>query len=979
MILFLADLHLHPWPEFSRMIVDPFSGRMINSRLLDQICVLRDAVVVAKHKGATTLVILGDVFHVKGVVDAACYQPVYDFFHWVKDQGLSIVILTGNHDQASADGRTHTVHGLGHWATIVDTPRLVTVGSSIVLGCVPYTKNRDTLKDHLHLVSTMVAKIKARRAVLCLHAGVDGAAVGPVEYRMKEPLQLEDLPDNFQWRLLGHYHKPQKLDKTTYYVGSPMQHNRGERGEAKRAMFLDKDMQLGSISLAGPEFHRIQHGDLHENLEPGYYDLVTPAGCINPEIPFVPGAAFKVVPTLKKSKKVRLDMEEVTTDEDLLKKYVIHTVKDKTLRKPLYLLGKKLLALTEEGNTTHKFVIKSVTVQNFLALHKAHLVLNQPGTIFAVLGENLDSEGFESNGSGKSSLLPESIYWGLYGKLARDIPAAKVVHNQHRRDCYVDLRLTIGADKVRVIRFRKCQALGGDGLILKVNNKDVSKTTVADTQAVLDTMLGIDFLTFSSVMAFSPDNLRFVGSTDATQKQVLDSILQVTRFGEAQTHAKSQLKDLKTSRQELREGVAREEGRLETHEETLAQHEASSREFVQQEKARRVAAKERVQDLKRQIIEAQEAHDSAKVETEALGKSLRRETKDLEKLDKNQLNERYRKALQHHATAKASVRSLKDEVGSLVFSLDTANESVGKPCPTCGQEMKHLGKLIASLTTQQSQKREALQQAEAALTTACEALKHAEDNQAIWEELSAKLKKAQDLLNKKWEHVKDLEQAVLQLQESLAAWQDTLRNPPANPYTELLEKSRATVEATKETLTTLHAAAAALDTKIQNLEYWVTAFGHGGIKNFLLEQVLPDLTMYANTYAQKLAGGDITIDFDLTQSASGAEKFSIKALNANGADQYGGNSSGERRRIDICVMLALFRVAAKRCRINLLVLDEVTDTLDTVGIESMLDLLRELAADMQLTIFITSHVGLSDYIEDRICIVKQNGSATLRG
>ena len=125
-------------------------------------------------------------------------------------------------------------------------------------------------------------------------------------------------------------------------------------------------------------------------------------------------------------------------------------------------------------------LIKNVQIKNLFSFEEVNIELE--GNIYLVTGINLDENGFESNGSGKTSLL-NSIYWCLFNKVI------------DKRDSSEVLRL--GADKGNcIITFdnnikliRKINSKGIKKLTVIQNNTDISADTATDTQTIIDEML----------------------------------------------------------------------------------------------------------------------------------------------------------------------------------------------------------------------------------------------------------------------------------------------------------------------------------------------------------------------------------------------------------------------------------------------------------------------------------------------------------
>ncbi len=167
---------------------------------------------------------------------------------------------------------------------------------------------------------------------------------------------------------------------------------------------------------------------------------------------------------------------------------------------------------------------------------------------------------------------------------------------------------------------------------------------------------------------------------------------------------------------------------------------------------------------------------------------------------------------------------------------------------------------------------------------------------------------------------------------------------------------------------------------LEKASFWVEAFGPRGIRSFIFENALPYLSEKANTYSTILTGGTVTIDILPTtplKNGTTKEKLFVSAKNSFGANVYAGNSDGERRRIDICILLALQDLIASRASKvwNTIIFDEVMDTLDKTGIQNVIELLRTY---QNKNIFLISHSeDLKQYFDTAIIVQKENGVSKL--
>ena len=88
-----ADLHLHGWSAFSDTTEHGTNSRL--EILLSEL--LRCATEVIKN-GGDTMIVAGDVFHVRGSIAPLVLNPVKDCFKGIIGMGVKVILLAGNHD-----------------------------------------------------------------------------------------------------------------------------------------------------------------------------------------------------------------------------------------------------------------------------------------------------------------------------------------------------------------------------------------------------------------------------------------------------------------------------------------------------------------------------------------------------------------------------------------------------------------------------------------------------------------------------------------------------------------------------------------------------------------------------------------------------------------------------------------------------------------------------------------------------------------
>lgn len=124
-------------------------------------------------------------------------------------------------------------------------------------------------------------------------------------------------------------------------------------------------------------------------------------------------------------------------------------------------------------------------------------------------------------------------------------------------------------------------------------------------------------------------------------------------------------------------------------------------------------------------------------------------------------------------------------------------------------------------------------------------------------------------------------------------------------------------------------------------------FGPTGVPAYITGAAITKVTEYANMFLGRLGTG-LSIDLTSTTTLSSGEsrnKIDIVVRGAGGGS-YDRCSGGQRRRIDVAILLGLNLLASSLLGPgSTLFLDEVFDTLDADGIEAFASVLQELAEE----------------------------------
>lgn len=192
----VSDVHCHAWSAFSTTLK---SG--VNSRLQIILDELMRAAKSVKKAGGSTLVVAGDLFHVRGSVQPSVLNPVMSAFTQISLMGITVYAIAGNHDLEGKDATTlgNAMQALGSIPNFhpITEPTSVTIPEGITLHLFPWYAELNDLRkamiEHPHT--------DADHAII--HAPVNGVIKGLPDTGLTPE---EIVAMGYKFVFVGHYH-----------------------------------------------------------------------------------------------------------------------------------------------------------------------------------------------------------------------------------------------------------------------------------------------------------------------------------------------------------------------------------------------------------------------------------------------------------------------------------------------------------------------------------------------------------------------------------------------------------------------------------------------------------------------------------------------------------------------------------------------------------------------------------------------------
>lgn len=610
--------------------------------------------------------------------------------------------------------------------------------------------------------------------------------------------------------------------------------------------------------------------------------------------------------------------------------------------------------------------------------------------IALILGRNLDEPRMKSNGAGKST-LGDALEWCLFGEVPRGDAADSIVNAESGKGTTVAVQVM--DDEQRLIQIQRARKVKNapSGPRVWVDGVEVTKLDADETQRVIEGLLGLDRQVFRAAVLFAQgESFTFADATDAERKEILTKILQL---------------------EELDRWAELVDERVRAAEQVLPRIDVASLvtqiQYVGQQNPQVHAdAWEADFQTRKDSLQTQLQHATAEVErtriaVEALAGHVATATllpparpQALADLDFE---------LQRVAASRANMeREIGQERGRYKDAsarLAAIQEKGTGTCSACGQPItaahlahevlqiqKYLadteatGKRLAGLLAEEAQRMAELQQKRQSIDA-----EYQQALQKVAAERAVAQRHAGEANQIRYSH----QQAQDVLTRLTHQWGALIGQ--VNPFLAEIQRREQTLAQLRAQLAEREEQRARLEEELRYWQFWKTGFGPKGLKSYVLDARLDEMSTEANRWVQLLTGGTIWVRFE-TQKAVGkgkgaklTEQFSVRVFRHNPDGtiterSFRSWSGGEKHRIALGIDFGLARLIASRAKrsYDLLILDEVFQkSLDGAGKEAVAEMLQHLAHEKSSILVVDHDVIFQGLFEDTIIVEKKNGRSRL--
>lgn len=644
----------------------------------------------------------------------------------------------------------------------------------------------------------------------------------------------------------------------------------------------------------------------------------------------------------------------------------------------------------------------SISASNFGPYEKFELPLYKQGLIW-VGGINNDTDAADSNGSGKSSIF-KAITWGLYGETIDGEKGDKVIRDGEK---IAEVKLGIIDSNSEIWTISRTRTKNAPRLTLLKPDGKIYEGNKNDIQDRIIHMVGLDFKAFKNTVLYGQnDSSRFANprTKDSERKTMLHSILNTELLEACYKKAGEIAKTVKSEIRVTEEKLERAKAACGEHDTEYLQlcysnYEIEKEERILKHKNKALEYRNEAKQVRKESEKKPKIPNTKSIEDSISLISI--EISEAEKANDivNSLDGEIDKETEVNTEYVVRVSSLKKE---LKISEEALERLGGDRCPVCttvlnsGEAYSHIIKLKqkhACVVKELKKIDGARKKQEEKLCSLKNKRKVYEEKSSILSTLYKKLNRLESELSEAKIEISRIKERSVKLVEKAKSYVAKAKDEIAkiqeivieeNPYLEQLARAKAKVEMYANNIAEYNKTIEEKSRILAYYEFWVKGFSNQGLPSYVLDSVMPYITERANNYLDTLSDGDITISFSTQRelkSSKGEMRDEIEIRwSIEGSEMYP-PSGGQLKKMEIATDLALMDLVASNegGNLDLLMLDEVFDGLDSEGNSRVLALLQKLRA-RRSSIFVVSHESkMSEVFEKGIYAVKRNGTAYLEG
>ena len=565
-----------------------------------------------------------------------------------------------------------------------------------------------------------------------------------------------------------------------------------------------------------------------------------------------------------------------------------------------------------------------------------------------------------TNGAGKSS-IPLILEEVLFNKNSKGIKKADIANRINNKGYDISLDFDVNGDEYKIEVNRrasiKCK--------LFKNDEDISSHTATNTYKTVEEVLGLDFKTFTQIVYQNTNtSLQFLTATDTNRKKFLIDLLQLEKYVDY-------FEIFKEKSRVLSGEVSHIQGKLDTIIKWLDDNNLEAPTILPKLDLPKISENDLEQLSSLQLEFKNISEINRKINQNNFYKT------ELAGIDLS----KYKNKGNHLLESRQNYDKDLEELGKWqsVYNSEVFEGTSEDICPTCGQEVDQ--DLLDEIYQREEEKHN---QAFNYIKKIQDTIRHKKKVNEQIEEKQKEERRWKELFNSidqtlpaEIKDADELQRKIEMLAEKIDNEQKELEyviseNESRERHNTRLQVIQEQIGEFKEELKTHENKLEEVKDMLGSIDILKKAFSTNGLLAYKIENLVKDLEELTNEYLAELSDGRFNLQFVVLN-----DKLNVEIDDNGKAVEILALSAGELARVNTSTLLAIRKLMSSisKSRINVLFLDEVTNVLDEVGKEKMVEI---LLGEENLNTYIVSH-GWTHPLLSKIEVIKENEISRLDG
>lgn len=538
------------------------------------------------------------------------------------------------------------------------------------------------------------------------------------------------------------------------------------------------------------------------------------------------------------------------------------------------------------------------------------------------------------NGSGKSTIM-DALSFCLYGQPYRKIKIQELINRRNKKGLLVSCKFSIGDDVFKIIRGLKpdiTEIYKNDQPLNLLSSKKLN-------QEELDKIIGINYKLFKQIISLSVNyNEPFLSLGLTEKRDIIEQIFDIRIFADMLKILKKDVADIKIQEQLNQKTLELLTINLTSLRKRLVEANNAKQNFEDNKEKNLKDVEDKIQNKEKEIKEIETEINNINLDLNDI-KRIQHEIKSTIELKNNIENDR-----------------IKYEISKENYENNIEFLTNNNICPTCNSiiDDSHKEKEISKFKIKIKEDDIKIIEYQNEYKILIEKLLELSNKNSDLLEFKNKKEKLADRLKIYIEHMEE----YLKLKEDIINRKFDIDVISLNK--ELQEKSSEYKIIYKQTKK--YKQDLIIKDQVSKI------LSDSGIKSFLFEKFIPILNLKINEYLQ-LFNIPIRLEFNNTMD----EK--IINIGSRDSTSYNAYSEGEKKRIDMAILLSFINMTKLICNwnCNILLIDEILDgALDEDGLNALIVNLNDMAYDSNMNILIISHRVQHNYTDKFKKIIQIN-------